>query len=340
MPITKSHLASLGIAAFMACAIPALAQDFQDLVQAEIDIDIAEQLENRLNPRAQLERVERSALVNDLEKRRVENRYRIGLDCRPARPELKSHLKLDEDTGLMVHMSLPGSPASIAGIRQYDVIVEANGQTVGEVMDLVEQVNEAKGDEMSITLIREGEEHLVKVTPEERDEEELGRLRDGFRNQLGQQGLPGIEAMRPELEEMFKNFPQLNQFGNGAFRRINPGIAMPAIPNLPNSFSIQRSNDKITVQHGDDHYEVTTDTLDELPDNVRPLVENMLNGGQMNFGGLMLPGMQAPALPARPRLPATQVPPAKNNSQLQDRFDGLEIQLRDLQDAIRSLESK
>jgi len=321
MPINKSHLVSLGIAAFMACAIPALAQDLQDLVQAEVDVDVdvAEQLDERLNAG-----------------NRMENRYRIGLDCRPARAELKSHLKLDDDTGLMVHLALPGSPAGVAGIRQYDVIVEANGHPIGRVMDLVEQVNDAKGNEMSITLIREGEEHLVKLTPEERDEEELDRLRNGFRNQLGQQAMPGFEAFRPELEEMFKNLPQLNQFGNGAFQRINPGIAMPQIPNLPNSFSIQRNNEKITVQHGDDHYEVTTDTIDELPDDVRPLVENMLNGGQFNFGGLFTPGMQRPRLPARPAKP---VPPAKNG-QLQDRFDGLELQLRELQDAIRSLEDK
>ncbi len=307
MLFTKSHLASLGVAAFMACAIPALAQDLQALVQAESDV---------FEPKGE-----------------IENRYRIGLDCRPARPELKSHLKLDDDTGLMVQTALPGSPAGVAGIRKYDVIVEANGHPVGQVMDLVEQVNEAKGNEMSITLIREGEEHLLKLTPEERDEKELDRLRNGFRDQLGRQAMPGFGAMNlgADFEEMLKQFPQMQlQFGNGAFQRINPGIAMPPIPNLPNSFSVQIQNDQITVQHGDDHYEVTKDTIDELPDDVRPLVENMLNRGQFNLGGLFAPGMNRPAMPANP------VPPAKNK-RFEDRFDGLEIQMRELQDAIRSI---
>lgn len=321
MLVNRSHLASLGIAAFMACAVSAIAQDVQDLLGAEADPDVIPRLERGLH-----------GLPEQAEP--ITNRFRIGLDCAPSSATLRSHLHLDEDTGLTVNMVLPNSPAALAGIRQHDVVVEANGHSVGKVMDLVRQVNESKGTEMSIALIREGEEHLVKVTPEERDEDELQRLRNGFRSQLDSQG---FESMRPELEKMFKQFPQLNQFGNGTFRQIHPGFAIPSVPNIPNAFNlrIERNNDKITVQRGNDRYEVTTDTLDQLPDDIRPLVENMLNGGSSNLHGLFTPGLGQQSLP-----PRAIVPPNPNQRRLEDRFDGLELRLKELQDAIRSIEDE
>lgn len=317
MPITKNHLASLGIAAFMACAIPAIAQDVRNLIdqQAEINPSLEE--------------------FNELERT---NQFRIGLDCAPSDPALKSHLRLDGDTGLTVNMVLPNSPAAIAGILQYDVVVEANGHAVGQVIDLVRQVNDAGENEMSVTLIREGEEHLVKVTPEKRDENEMQRLRTGFRNQLGQ-AMPGFETMGPEIQELFKQFPQMNQMGNGAFRRINPGFAIPALPDIPNDFNIriERNNDKITVQQGNDRYEVTIDTLDQLPDDIRPMVENMLNRGRFSLHGLFAPGTGNQ--PRWPALPQPPIPP-QPNKRLEDRFDGLELQLQQLQETIRKFEDK
>ena len=320
MLVNKSHLASLGIAAFMACAIPAIAQDVQNLLGAEAEPDVIPRLERSL-----------AGLPEQAEP--ITNRFRIGLDCVPSSATLKSHLHLGEHTGLTVNMVLPNSPAALAGIRQHDVVVEANGHPVGEVMDLVRHVNDSQGTEMSIALIREGEEHLVKVTPEERDEDELQRLRNGFRDQLG----PDLQGF-PELENMFKQFPQLNQFGNGTFRQIQPGFAIPSLPNIPNAFNlrIERDNDKITVQRGDDRYEVTTDTLDQLPDDIRPLVENMLNGGSFSLHGLSTPGLGPQSLPPRVIVP----PDSTNQRRLEDRFDGLELRLKELQDAIRSIEDK
>ena len=309
MPINRSHITCLGFAALLAYALPTMAQDVEELVvQAESD------------PAAD---------------GRVENRFRIGLDCSPSSPTLKSHLRLEADTGLTVRMVLPNSPAAVAGIRQHDVIVEANGHPVGEVMDLVREVNDAGTNEMSVTLYREGTEHVLNVTPEERDEDEITRLRDGFRNRLGQRW-GDLENAPPEFRRLMEQLPQMDMqfFGNNGFGRINPGIAIPQMPSVPNSFNlrIERDNDKVTVQRGNDRYEVTIDTLDQLPEDIRPMVENMLNGGQFNFRGLMRPSLPAAphAMPPRPAAPA--------DPRMNDRFDGLELQLKQLQDAIRKME--
>lgn len=329
MLISKSRLTSLLAGIVLSVAIPVLAQDAQSLleqgnIQAEVD---------RITDRVD-----------------VVNEYRIGLDCAPTDAALKSHLHLGDDQGLTVNMVLPGSPAANAGMKRYDVVVKANGQPVAKVMDLVQQVNESRGGELTVTLMRGGEEHLVKMMPEKRDVEEMEQLRRRFHHRLGQgplggpQGLPDLAGMQ-ELGDLFKQFPHLNQMGNGVFRSINPGIAIPSHPNVPKDFNlrIQRNNDQITVQRGEDTFEVTTDTLDQLPDDVRPMVENMLHGGGLDFGKLLAPNHAMPSRPGIPMRPQGVLPADPNptqSKQLKDRFDGLELQLKELQDAIRSIENK
>lgn len=324
MPVNRSYFSApaltlplaLPLALALTTAIPAIAQNIQDLVQQVQPAPVA---------------------VEDMV---AENRYRIGLDCRSSDATLKSHLHLDADTGLTVNMVLPNSPAAMAGLRQHDVIVEANGRPVGQVTDLVREVNEVGASEMSLMIVREGKETLVKVTPEERNEDEIRQLRNGFQRRLQQdwQGLPGMGALPEEFEQMFKQFPQLNQFGNGAFRRINPGFALPALPNVPDNFNLQveRQNDKVTVRRGDETYEVTIDTLDQLPEDIRPMVENMMNGQGFGIQGLM-----APRAPGRMQgLPPVAPPANPNQKRMEDRFDGLELQLKQLQDAIKKFEEQ
>ena len=80
------------------------------------------------------------------------------------------------------------------------------------------------------------------------------------------------------------------------FRNFGPGVIVGSDPfaGLPNgvSISIQKQNDKpthITVQRGDDKWDITGDdaeALKKLPDDLRPAVERMLHGGG-GMGGAM-----------------------------------------------------
>ena len=175
MPIQKSHIASLGIAMLLAYSIPSFAQDLSLLVQDEG--------------------------LAQAEEQPIENRYRIGIDCAPASAALRVHLRLPEDAGLLVNTVMPDSPADKAGIKRFDVIVEANGHNVESVVDLVRAVNEAKDSEMSLAVIHEGEKRFVNVTPQERDEDEIRRLRHGFADRLGRRAWPlGVGPAQEEFE--------------------------------------------------------------------------------------------------------------------------------------------
>lgn len=345
MPIRKTHLSSLGLAAMLACALPALAQslDFEEARDAVIQA--------------------RDALVQAEAQPHVDNRYRIGIDCSPASDALRFHLRLQEDAGLLVNSVLDDSPGGRAGIKRHDVIVEANGHPISNVHDLVVAVNDAKTSEMTLAVIHAGEERLVKVTPEERDEEEIERLRNGVANQL-QLGRGAFAPLNGQIqEELQRAIDQMQQqLGplSGTFRRVNPGIMMDlrdlgaggsAKSSTSQSMTmkngeqltikVDRDGDKpaqITVKRGNNSWELTESEIDQLPADIQPLVESQLNGRK----GLQ--AWMAPAFGGGPRRPVNRQPkkikrsPNPADQRVQDRFDGLEIKMQELQDAIRSIQ--
>ena len=310
MRIQRTHLFSLGIATLLACAIPAFAQELNGFVQAEDEVAVAEAAPDTF-----------------------ENQYRIGLDCAPAPEVLRVHLRLHDDSGMMVNHVMPGSPAERAGIKRHDVIVEANGHPVASIVDLSRAVNEARDAEMSIAVIQEGQERLLKVTPEERSEDEIDRIRNGFGRRLGQGAWPpglGPDFGQRLQEQLDRAMGQIQQAPFG-FRQFGPGILLDdedvqIQQQIPNGMKMQieRNNNgpaRITIERGGDKWEVTENDVDQLPDDIRPMVENMLNGRRF------IPSV--PQRPARPRA---------NEEKVQDRFDGLELKIEELQDAIRSIQ--
>lgn len=320
MKINKNQVLSFGIAMMLACAIPTFAQQLPLLVN-DADIVVAE-----------------AEPANDV--LTVDNQYRIGLDCAPVSEALRVHLRLPDDAGLLVNGVMSNSPAGRAGIQRFDIVVEADGTPVTSIGDLVRAVNEAKDTELNMAIIHEGERQLVKVTPEKRDESEILRLRNGFANRVGRNAWP--QGMGPDfsqqIQRQIEEAMEQMQFGPlGGFRQFGPGIVLDN-HQLPNGFnlkmSVERNNDgpaTIKIERGDEKWEVTEDNLNALPDDVRPMVENMLNGGRLNLQGLMAPNALPPALPAPPAAP-------QNDRRLQDRFDGLELKMQELQDAIRSIQ--
>src|SRR4051812_38919472 len=68
--------------------------------------------------------------------------YWIGLLAGPIPPEhmLRAQIDLPENEGLLVQSVVPNSPASKAGLKQFDILVKANGKELHEMPDLVDQV--------------------------------------------------------------------------------------------------------------------------------------------------------------------------------------------------------
>ncbi|MBU0732255.1 RIP metalloprotease RseP [Patescibacteria group bacterium] len=67
-----------------------------------------------------------------------------------------------------------GRPAETAGLQTGDVIKEVNGQPIKTVEEFRAATQENDGKEMAMTIEREGETQVVKITPEQLDEGSVG----------------------------------------------------------------------------------------------------------------------------------------------------------------------
>lgn len=219
--------------------------------------------------------------------------YWIGISGRPVEsPVLRTHLQLSEDMGIVVEQVVPDSPADKAGLRQHDIILRVNGAGVHGMKVLQDHVRDHQAKPLELKLIRLGADETVVVVPEERPADlrvPLAQQGQGRRNGLG--GRP--DAIAKLLEQL-----QAGGGLQGGIQRFAPGGFMPgqqpranALPNGV-SVSIQRENDgpaKITVKRGDETWHIVGDdpkSLEQLPEDLRPFVQDMLQGNQAAPGNL------------------------------------------------------
>jgi hypothetical protein len=183
--------------------------------------------------------------------------YMLGVSCAPLTEDLRDELKIDEEQGLVVIDVIPDSPAGKGGLQKNDILVSVGGKPLVEVADLIAAVSAAGGNEMTITLVREGERQDVAVTPKKRRDINFDLPVPGARTPVG------VQIIRPG-------------------RMLPPRMAlMMHQPDLPDDMSVtiqKRGKEpaKIKVEQGDKTWEVTEGTLDQLPEDVRPHVEPMV----------------------------------------------------------------
>jgi len=100
----------------------------------------------------------------------------LGLRYVMIDKDLQEKMKLGADYGALAvregadgHAVVPGSPADRAGLKEKDIILRFNGQTLDRdhpIQDFLENLN--VGNEVTLTILRDGKESEVKVTLTER----------------------------------------------------------------------------------------------------------------------------------------------------------------------------
>jgi serine protease Do len=91
----------------------------------------------------------------------------IGIRLADVTPDDVKSLKLSRAEGAMVESVSPNSPASTAGIRAKDVIVEFDGEHVRGARHLTRLVTETPaGREVSLMVMRDGRKTELHVKPE------------------------------------------------------------------------------------------------------------------------------------------------------------------------------
>lgn len=209
----------------------------------------------------------------------------IGIAGRPvASPVLRTHLQLADDLGVVIDQVVPDSPAAKAGLRKHDVLIGVNGEPVTDLSVVQQMVVDSDGEPIELKVIRLAKETVIEVAPQPMPAEmarQAAQMQQ--RNPLGMNGprglmeqlqqLEGLEGFDEDLLRRLQRAPQI--IGNGA-----PG-------NVPNgvSVSISREGDgpaQVTVRRGDESWTVVADdeqSLNELPEELRPMVRRMLRMG-------------------------------------------------------------
>ncbi|MEX2172426.1 MAG: PDZ domain-containing protein [Pirellulales bacterium] len=235
--------------------------------------------------------------------------YWIGVLGGPVTDELRAHLELPADQGILVREVVPESPAAKAGIQQYDILLRAGDEELTGMRDLVDhvaQAGEAEGA-VKLDLIRRGRQETSEVTPEKRPERMAATV-------------PGIREFRiPEGAEGQMPFGFRN-FGPDMLR----GFAQPEMPDGVSVTMKKEGNQpaEITVKRGEESWTVTGDdpeSLEQLPEDLRPFVANLDRGPAM----------------FRQRLAMPPGAPQPFGGELQERLEAMERQMRELEEQFR-----
>ncbi|MEW4566696.1 PDZ domain-containing protein [Tautonia sp. JC769] len=132
---------------------------------------------------------------------------RLGLVLRPVPEVLRSHLDLPESGGMVVDVVAEDGP-SAGVIEVNDILLKIGETAINEVADVEKALEATEGDELSVTVMRRGEEQTVTIEragparPEEPQTEEAFRLGivinepdDAIRAQLGLEEGQGVIVM-------------------------------------------------------------------------------------------------------------------------------------------------
>ncbi|MEX0686460.1 MAG: DegQ family serine endoprotease [Balneolales bacterium] len=104
----------------------------------------------------------------------------IGISFEPVSENIARAFGLERTRGILVNDIVPDSPAEEAGMQSGDVIIEVNGETIREPREFqFEIANMKPGDEVSLTIIRNGEEESVDITLTQRPQDDEMAADDG-----------------------------------------------------------------------------------------------------------------------------------------------------------------
>jgi hypothetical protein len=203
--------------------------------------------------------------------------YWLGIGLEGEVPDvLKRHLNLDH--GLVVADVAEDSPAAKAEVKKYDILLKAGDEPLKTPKDLIETLQASDGKELTILIFRDGKNATLHVTPAKRPATDERRYSLRTPSKFGPE-IKGLEEALAKLK---------GKAGEEALNLLfaRPGVMSPQLkvlkPNeLPKNVSVRITKEgsqpaKIHVKKDDQEWEVTEDKLGDLPEDLRPHVQQFL----------------------------------------------------------------
>jgi serine protease Do len=125
----------------------------------------------------------------------------IGLEFQDLEPDLKEALGVPaQQRGALVNQVQESSPAARAGVQRGDVLLRIDGQAIESARDFYERLRTmTSGQELALTLLRQGQERGVRLRAEEippRIVDSLLEQLTGMRVERGANGAFKVSAVR------------------------------------------------------------------------------------------------------------------------------------------------
>jgi hypothetical protein len=226
--------------------------------------------------------------------------YWLGIQGQPVQSEvLRTHLQLAEGVGIVIEDVVPGSPAEKAGLRRHDVLLDVGGEQISDMAVLQKAVADSHGKAIDLKIIRLAKEETISVTPEAPPADLAAKM--GARGMAPAGMALGGEVPMDEIQAMLQKLQQngigggVRVFGHGMVGGMQPNMLQLRAAQLPTNVQVSIVRDgegpaTVTVKRGDETWTIRGDdkeALAKLPDDVRPFVEQMLQGGQNGAAGVL-----------------------------------------------------
>jgi serine protease Do len=90
---------------------------------------------------------------------------KLGLTLQDITPEVARELELERAEGVLVRDVVDGGPASRAGIRRGDLILEVNRKPVKKTQEVVQAISKMKDGAMALLRVRRGDAAIYLAVP-------------------------------------------------------------------------------------------------------------------------------------------------------------------------------
>ncbi len=129
--------------------------------------------------------------------------WRIGVMVDPVDPLLRRHLKLPENSGVVVDRVVDNSPAAKAGLKAGDLILATGDKPVGDLEGLKKAVVAAgkSGKPLVLSVLKDGKKEMVRIAPPVHPKEG-NRVGPAPTEQRSAAGADGNERIARALREM------------------------------------------------------------------------------------------------------------------------------------------
>jgi hypothetical protein len=234
---------------------------------------------------------------------RMENATYLGVEVSPMDAALRTQLKFGKDNvGLVVDSIDPDGPAAKAGLQRYDIVTKLNDQLLVNPAQLQSLIRRQKsGDEVQLTLVRQGETKTVAAKLGEKEQPVTPQ--SGFVGMTGGPG--GIMSGSGGMMSVAPGAGRHQGWGNSA------GSRTIAFRDAGMALTITAQNGKLTLDaksaEGKQLYNGAIDTEEDrnqVPADVRKRLDALLWNhlrSSLLPGEPGLPGSNAGELPENPK---------------------------------------